>query len=638
MADQKISQLTSTALITGDELLAIVQPVSDPKGNKKVTINSLLGFFQDQGALFAGDNISELTNDAGFITNNAINNEIPVSDGANLIGSKIYTATEGALAFGDGASGIDVQISVNSSAPNAQIQLLAKSAGAVVMGSSFGIYLGTSAYSGTTRYIEALGSETDISVLVVPKGAGDVALGNFVFDADQTVGAGQDNYVLTYDNTSGLISLEAVAGGGGALSALTAATGANTINNLGHAQEWQWNSLGGATGLKLSSTSTAAASNLQTLFEVNKSGANATSSQTSYAAKFIHTGTGTGANNVGVYASASGGANNYAGIFENGFVGIGTTTPGSFLEIKTNGTNYALNILNSSGTTSLAKFDKFGKLGLGSIDPTYNLDIQSGSVAARLNSTSGTSSASFFFSGASVVKGTITAYSSAHATKPNEFDINATNQLNLISGGLIHVSPTSGVLVGGTTITASAILDLQSTTKAFVPPRVTTAQKNAISSPSAGMFVYDTDFSAYSYHNGSSWRVLGVDGGLFYSNKVFSSTSWGGGNNSIYSSSELGTISNNTTFQVELIIELIQDSATVGSSGISARIVASFRKNNSGTVVQIGSTTVIFEHNDTGDSILTNTLSYSTNIMWDFTMSGTKTHTVKTYTKVTLIS
>ena len=98
------------------------------------------------------------------------------------------------------------------------------------------------------------------------------------------------------------------------------------------------------------------------------------------------------------------------------------------------------------------------------------------------------------------------------------------------------------------------------------------------------------------------------------------------------------TISNNTTFQVELIIELIQDSATVGSSGISARIVASFRKNNSGTVVQIGSTTVIFEHNDTGDSILTNTLSYSTNIMWDFTMSGTKTHTVKTYTKVTLIS
>lgn len=36
---------------------------------------------------------------------------------------------------------------------------------------------------------------------------------NYNFDVDQTVGVGQDNYVLTYDNTSGLISLEAATGG-----------------------------------------------------------------------------------------------------------------------------------------------------------------------------------------------------------------------------------------------------------------------------------------------------------------------------------------------------------------------------------------------------------------------------------------
>ena len=39
--------------------------------------------------------------------------------------------------------------------------------------------------------------------------------GNYVFNTDQTVGAGQDNYVLTYDNASGEIGLEAAAGGGG---------------------------------------------------------------------------------------------------------------------------------------------------------------------------------------------------------------------------------------------------------------------------------------------------------------------------------------------------------------------------------------------------------------------------------------
>lgn len=40
-------------------------------------------------------------------------------------------------------------------------------------------------------------------------GTGDVFLGNFRFDQDQTVGSGQDNYVLTYDNSTGKISLEA---------------------------------------------------------------------------------------------------------------------------------------------------------------------------------------------------------------------------------------------------------------------------------------------------------------------------------------------------------------------------------------------------------------------------------------------
>ena len=49
---------------------------------------------------------------------------------------------------------------------------------------------------------------------IEPNGTGNVLLGNLTFDADQTVGAGQDNYVLTYDNAAGVISLEAAAGGG----------------------------------------------------------------------------------------------------------------------------------------------------------------------------------------------------------------------------------------------------------------------------------------------------------------------------------------------------------------------------------------------------------------------------------------
>lgn len=49
---------------------------------------------------------------------------------------------------------------------------------------------------------------------ISPNGTGNVQLGTLVFDADQSIGVGQDNYILTYDNGSGLISLEAASGGG----------------------------------------------------------------------------------------------------------------------------------------------------------------------------------------------------------------------------------------------------------------------------------------------------------------------------------------------------------------------------------------------------------------------------------------
>jgi hypothetical protein len=51
-------------------------------------------------------------------------------------------------------------------------------------------------------------------ITLAPNGTGDVILGTLTFDGDQTVGAGQDNYVLTYDNGTGKISLEAAAAGG----------------------------------------------------------------------------------------------------------------------------------------------------------------------------------------------------------------------------------------------------------------------------------------------------------------------------------------------------------------------------------------------------------------------------------------
>ena len=57
----------------------------------------------------------------------------------------------------------------------------------------------------------------------------------------------------------------------------------------------------------------------------------------------------------------------------------------------------------------------------------------------------------------------------------------------------------------GDTTTASAQVTINSTTRGFLPPRMTTTQKNAIASPAAGLMVYDTTLNVISYYNGSMW-------------------------------------------------------------------------------------------------------------------------------------
>jgi hypothetical protein len=51
----------------------------------------------------------------------------------------------------------------------------------------------------------------------------------------------------------------------------------------------------------------------------------------------------------------------------------------------------------------------------------------------------------------------------------------------------------------------NAILDLSSTNKAFLPPRMTNAQIKAIPSPTEGMLAYDTEFKCLRMYTGSEW-------------------------------------------------------------------------------------------------------------------------------------
>jgi hypothetical protein len=64
------------------------------------------------------------------------------------------------------------------------------------------------------------------------------------------------------------------------------------------------------------------------------------------------------------------------------------------------------------------------------------------------------------------------------------------------------------LVIGGTTNDASAILQIDSTSKGFLPPRMTTTQKNAIASPATGLVLYDSTTNKLQCYNGSTWNDL----------------------------------------------------------------------------------------------------------------------------------
>jgi hypothetical protein len=59
--------------------------------------------------------------------------------------------------------------------------------------------------------------------------------------------------------------------------------------------------------------------------------------------------------------------------------------------------------------------------------------------------------------------------------------------------------------IGTTTPNVAALLDITSTTKGFLPPRMTSTQRDAIASAPASLIVYNTTDNAISLHNGTAW-------------------------------------------------------------------------------------------------------------------------------------
>jgi hypothetical protein len=140
------------------------------------------------------------------------------------------------------------------------------------------------------------------------------------------------------------------------------------------------------------------------------------------------------------------------------------------------------------------------------IDSSQNVGIGTSSPAFKLEVVSGTNNGIHIKDAASAtVFGGLFTQASAFAlvARSNHaltLGTNDTERMRIDSSG--------NVGIGTSSPNASAILDAQSTTKGVRMPNMTTTQKNAISSPAAGLIVFDTTLAKLCVYSGSAWQTI----------------------------------------------------------------------------------------------------------------------------------
>ncbi|WP_449399209.1 hypothetical protein [Chryseobacterium wanjuense] len=85
----------------------------------------------------------------------------------------------------------------------------------------------------------------------------------------------------------------------------------------------------------------------------------------------------------------------------------------------------------------------------------------------------------------------------------NTLQIHAGSAANGEPGMVLTRGGNAGI--GAPAPNASAILELASTSKGFLPPRMTTAQRDAINPKPAGLTIYNTSTNILQFWNGTSW-------------------------------------------------------------------------------------------------------------------------------------
>jgi hypothetical protein len=110
----------------------------------------------------------------------------------------------------------------------------------------------------------------------------------------------------------------------------------------------------------------------------------------------------------------------------------------------------------------------------------------------------------------------------------NTMHLNATETYfsgSLLGGGFWMQSNGNTVIGAQSTPPASALVEIRSTTKGFLKPRLTTTEKSAITTPATGLEVYDSTTNTPNYFNGTTWVGVASNQSTGLSPGLFSQTS-----------------------------------------------------------------------------------------------------------------
>ena len=208
-------------------------------------------------------------------------------------------------------------------------------------------------------------------------------------------------------------------------------------------------------------------------------------------------------------------------IVSTGNILVGTTTDnGGKLQIKAGGalsTDIALRVRNSADTADLMTVNGVGtSVTIGSSTDFYvnSNDTLTGVGRFAIVNASGSSGPVGYLiraAGVGEVGRLVTSTASGNLIIQNswspygmEFNTSGANTRMFISGGLGNIG------IGTTTPVASAKLQVESTTQGFLPPRMTTTQRDAIATPATGLQVYNTTLGTQDFYNGTSWNRFGT--------------------------------------------------------------------------------------------------------------------------------